>query len=631
MDEKILYGGDVVMKMSFGRVFKQSAILFFLVVVIVLITSHRSLAADLEPYATSANDVSPLIAGIQVLQMGGDGILLRVRGHEIPHPRAVSAPGEGKLVIQWDGVRFPQSTDKRDWWGDYEWDVLRLTLSPAKDSWWKQYEFPLLSRINAEPVDEEGMRMTFTSTSALVIDKIDGIPGSDTLAIQLKAYEQPKVTPVAFKPAVYAKGDPMGIKAPVTLQLRDADVKSVFRMLAEQQNLNLLLDPSVPDMTVTFSFNGVPYHEAFSYLLRMTDLSYSMVGNMLVVGRVDSLGRTLGKEVVRGYLLSYAVDDNGQLRGDLTAALTGLISLSKPPTLDQRNRTLYVTATEEQHTEVAELLEKLDHPGKQVMIQAKIVEVNDDGQQELETLVSAVYDQWLFNFSGGSLGVGYNYSSVGFEEAGIEVPIGGRPSGSDETWTDFTVDGGLKFLSAGLRALESKGNGKVLAHPSVITIDGRPARVSLTRNYRYASGVDSNGNTTFSTVESGPVLNFTPVIGRNGVVTIKVMIETGEVVRFLQAGNGAQAPETTSRRVETQVRVRHGEPFAVGGLYQESKTKSRRRIPVLGYIPLLGDLFTTRSDGHVKSEVAMIVIPYILDIPNDEISTYDLMKSSLGQ
>lgn len=609
----------------------KSIVLLILAVAFASIVSPAAFGADLEPWRTSDADLKPLVAGIQVSQVGGNMVLLRVRGREIPHPRIVSAPGEGKLVIQWDGARFPQTTDKRDWWDDYEWDILRLTLSPEKDQWWKQYDTPILSRINAEPIDEEGMRMTFTSSKALVLERVDGVAGSDSLAILLKEYEAPRAAPVAPKPVTYAKGDPMGIKAPVTLQLRDADVKSVFRMLAEQQNLNLLLDPSVPDMTVTFSFNGVPYHEAFSYLLRMTDLSYSMVGSMLVIGRIDSLGKTLGKEVVRAYRLSYAVDDEGNLRGDLTAALTGLISLSKPPTLDQRNRTLYVTATEEQHIKVAQLLEKLDHPGRQVMIQARIVEVNDDGRQELETLVSAIYDQWLFNFSSAGVGVGYNYANIPFDDAEIEVPIGGRPSGSEETWTDFPVNAGLKFLSAGLRAIESKGAGKVLAHPSVITIDGREAKVSLTRNYRYASGVDSNGNTTFASVESGPVLNFTPVIGRNGVISIKITIETGEVVGFRNAGNGAQVPETTSRKVETQVRVRNGEPFAVGGLYQESKTKSRSRIPVLGYIPLLGDLFSTRVDNHVKSEVAMIVIPYVLDIPDDEISTYDLLKSSLGQ
>jgi type IV pilus assembly protein PilQ len=233
------------------------------------------------------------------------------------------------------------------------------------------------------------------------------------------------------------------------------------------------------------------------------------------------------------------------------------------------------------------------------------------------------------NFSSGGLSAGYNYSSIGFDDAPLDVPIAGRPAGNNATWSDFPVDAGLRFLSAGLRAIESKGKGKILAHPSVITLDGEQARVALTRNLKYVSGTDSNGNTTFSDVESGPSLAFTPIMGRNGVITIRVEIETGEIVQFRNAGNGAQAPETTRRRVETIVRVRNGEPFAVGGLYQESKTSNRVRIPVIGYIPLLGDLFTTRLDQHIKSEVAMVVIPYILDIPDEDIATFDLKQSSL--
>jgi type IV pilus assembly protein PilQ len=398
-------------------------------------------------------------------------------------------------------------------------------------------------------------------------------------------------------------------------------------MLAEQQNINLLLDTSVPEVSITLSFKDVPYNEAFSYLLRMTDLDYSMVGGTLIVGKTESIAKTLGKEVVRAYRLSYAIDEKGAVRGNLISALTGLIRFSKEPTLDERNRTLYITATPEQHEEVAALLSKLDHPGKQIMIQARIIEVNDNGKQDLETLVSAVYSRWLVNFSSMGLSAGYNEAPNSLAPE-LRFPVAGGVPGDDSAW-DVTLSECMRFLSAGLRAIESKGQGKILAHPSVITLDGEEAQVELTRNYKYTSGVDSNGNITFSEVESGPKLTFTPVMGRNGIITIKVEIETGEIVQFHSAGNGAQAPETTSRRVETIVRVRNGEPFAVGGLYQESKTSSRSRIPVLGYIPLLGDLFSTRTDQHTKSEVAMLVIPYILDIPDGDIATFDLKQSSL--
>ncbi|MDR1471184.1 MAG: type II and III secretion system protein [Synergistaceae bacterium] len=627
MDEK--KHSSPILKMAKRKGHSRLVISLVLLAAAIMRTSMVC-AADLPPGRTMNTPTDPVLSGIQVMQAGGDAILLRARGFSIPRPRAASAPGADKLVLQWDGVRFPQSLEKREWWDDRDWDILKLNPTTT-DTWWKQYDLPLLNRINVESVGENGMKMIFTSTKPLVVQRIEGLAGADDISLMLRVYEREKPAALPPKPAARAKNDPMGINAPVTLQLRDADVKSVFRMLADLQNLNLLIDTSVPDVPVTFSFNEVPFKEAFSYLLRAADLTYAVEGGMLIVGRPESLGKTLGKEIVRAYNISYAIDDSGQVRGDITAVLTGLISLSKPPTLDARNRQLYVTATPDQHVQVAELLSKLDHPGRQIMLQARIFEVNDDASQELEALVSSVYDQWLFNFSHLGVGTGYNYSNIPFEEVDFGLPVGGRAPGSDILWEGGVVDSGVKMLSAGLTALESNGRGKSLASPSIITLDGQEANVSLTRNVKYASGVDSNGNVTFSDEESGPMLTFTPVIGRDEVVTIKISVETGEILQWRNAGLGAQAPETSSRRVETTVRVRNGEPFAVGGLFTDNKTTTRQRIPVLGYIPLLGDLFTARNERHIKSEVAIIVIPYILNIPDEEISTFDLLKTSLSK
>jgi type IV pilus assembly protein PilQ len=192
------------------------------------------------------------------------------------------------------------------------------------------------------------------------------------------------------------------------------------------------------------------------------------------------------------------------------------------------------------------------------------------------------------------------------------------------------MDAGLKILTTGLNALETKGKSKNLANPSVITVDGKEATVDLQTEVLYPNGVDANGNTSYARIEAGPMLSFTPVIGRNGMVTIKLVIETG-VVNWRDEGYSQRVPEKSTRRVETVVRVRNGEPFVVGGLYQDIKSTNRNRIPVLGYIPLLGDLFTARSESHNKTEVAMIVIPYILDVPEEGIPTSDLQNASLSQ
>jgi type IV pilus assembly protein PilQ len=574
----------------------------------------------------------PVLASLQAQQMGDSSLHIRIRGFNLPLPRAASAPGEARLVLQWDGARFPQTGDKNDWWTGYDWDVIAIHGTET-NSWWKQYDLPLLNRIIAEPVDEDSLRLTFVTAKPVVVENIQGIAGADELLITLKGFEPEKVPEPPVRPKTYEKGDPMAINAPVTLQLRDADIKSVFRMLADMQKLNLLLDPSVPDMAVTFSFNAVPYSEAFSYLLRMADLSYSITKGMLVVGKPESLGRTLGTEYTKSYRMSYAIDDSGNMRSDLTATLTGLISLSKPPVLDPRTRELYVTATEEQHREINDILERLDHPGRQVMLEARIFSVNDDATQDLEAVVSAIYDQWIATFSGGRLRAGY-YSargatnSIALELDDNIVPLAPPGFGNIDFRGNPALNTGVELLSTGLAALESKGKGKTIANPSVITIDGQEANVAITRTVTYVSGTDQNGNPAYSTLVYGPQMTFLPVIGRDGVITIKIDLQTGSLETLTGNVNTGLVPGTAEREVTTTVRVRDGEPFVVGGLFQEEKNSIKNRVPVLGYLPLLGNLFTTTNETHRKTEVAMIVIPHILDVPNGDIPTSPLKRTS---
>ena len=572
---------------------------------------------------STPENIKPILSGIQVFQIGGTMLNLRIRGFDLPHPQAVSAPGDDRLALKW-AARFPQSTDKKDWWDDYGWDVIRTTEGPA-DSWWKQYDLPLLHRINAEQDGENSMLMTFVTAKPMVIDAIAGVQGADELLVTLKTYEPPPAPVPAEQPREREPGDPMSINSPVTFQLRDAELKSAFRMLADIQKLNLFLDPSVPDVSVTFSFNGVPFSEAFRYLLRSAELDYQVENGILIVAKPENLIRVLGNEVTRSYKLSYAIDENGAVRTDLTAALTGLISLPQPPVLDAANRELYITTSPEQHREVAALLEKLDQPGRQVMLEARIFEVSNQGRQELETLVTGVYDRWVAAFTRRGMDVGYNYFSAGPDfDPDWSLPVGGSIGGF-ANMINFPIEG-ARALSAGLNALESRGLGKNIANPSVITLDGRTAEINLTRTVSYVSGVDSNGNPNISTTSYGPLLHFLPVIGRDDIVTIRILIEAGELIQFRSGGMGAEIPETSNRRVETTVRVRNGEPFVVGGLYQDVRTQQRNRIPVLGYIPFLGDMFTFRTDRHDESEVAIIVIPYILDVPDSGMETFDLIR-----
>jgi type IV pilus assembly protein PilQ len=588
--------------------------------------------AEIEPFQNKDTIIEPLLAGIRVLQLGEDTVIVHVRGYMIPEPRAVTAPGEGTLILQWDGARFPRNTDKRDWWDEYDWDVLKFPSNKNTFEWWKQYDLPLLNRINASPFDVNSMRLTFTTAKPMVLDGVDGIPGSDAQTLRLRVYKEPDAPKPEKPPVTYAKGDPMGIVTPIDVKFADANIKDVFSFVADIQNLNLLMDPSVPDMSITLSFRKAPYNVVFGYLLRMTNLQYSITGNTLVLGTPESLSKTLGILSRRAYPISYAVNRDGVgIRSDLVSVISSLVSLPKDPVVDERNRVIYVEASPEQHEQVAELLKKLDQPGKQIMIEARIVMVQDNATQQLQALVGAVYQQWLAQFTTAGGSIGYNWANVPIQPLDPNLPLGGS-IGGDVVLGDITIGAEQKVLTAGLNEMELQGKTKTLASPSVIAIDGVQAVVDMRTSMRYPSGTDANGNIDFEDVSGGPMLTFTPVLGRNGMITIDVNITAAPAPLLSPSGvGGVSVAQTSERRVTTQVRVRDGEPFVVGGLFDDQKTKSRTRLPVIGYIPLLGDLFSIRNDTRARTEVAMIVIPHILNVPDIDAEGFDLMESSLRQ
>jgi type IV pilus assembly protein PilQ len=575
-----------------------------------------------------AGEPKSIIEGMKVRQVGSSQVMLELRGTSISLP--VQGPTTGSAItLIWRDIRFPRNTDRQDWWDEYGWDVLGLKDKESEE-WYQDYEYNLVQRISVVSNDQQGLTMNVVGEKPLVLKKITGMAGSDRITLTLETVTD-IVPPAPPKPRAPVQGDPLGMYSPVTLELRDVSVREVFRMLADLHKLNLVIDSSVPDNLMTFSFKNAKFSEVFAYMLRMNDLTYALMGNTLVVGTAESIGKTLGKNITKEYKVAY---------GDITkmpAMIMGLVALPKPPVVDERLRALYVTGTPEQHIEVEALMNRIDHPGKQVMLEARLIEINDGAQQEIETLISSVYKGWLFTYGAQGLASEYTYANRDVNPPITNIPPTLTPgkvpilgATDNSTMPINIVDPTMKMLDAGLRAMESDNKGKILANPSVVALDGQKASIKLTHNYLYQSGLDESGNPEFTEQETGPTLDITPIVGRDGFVTLKLKISTGEIVQFRDSGI-SEVPETTKREVDTQIRVRNGELFVIGGLFQENKTKGVTRVPILGYIPLIGELFKSKTDKHSKSEMAFIVMPHILDVPTGSAEIFDMPGKSLMQ
>ncbi len=546
---------------------KRSITYSFFILLVLTVFLAASPVASAIAAETAETDFSgfSVMSGVSVIQTGDTEIMVEVKGNSLPAPEIIKE-GTTKLLLSWPRSYVPSL------------------------NWQKTYHFPLVNSVTLEQ-NGEVLEMIISVNEAMTVKELQGTSPANRYRISLQTMRARTEDELQHAPKIKSvapvrSNDPFARNVPVNMDLRDVELRDVFRMFSDIVGMNIIADPSVPAAYVTMTLKDVPLREAFGYLMKMYDVTYAIMGRTIIVGKASSLGKTLGKEKTRSYHIAYA---EPQAVAGLLQGLAGIDQI----VVDERMRTIYVTARDEQFIKVSEVLERVDNPGRQVMLQARIIEVSDGGQKDLQNSISAIYKKWQFAYaSGGATAIDYNYSNI--------------------------VDSALKTLDARIDYLESKNEGRVLASPSIVTLDGEEAEVKLIRKLKYQSGVDDNGNPVFDDEEVGPTLIFTPTVGRDNFVTIELEIETGDIIGFRQSGQ-SEVPETTERNAETTVRVREGEPFVIGGLFQENDSSSVTQVPILSQIPLIGSLFKSTTSNTDRSEVVMIVIPHILETPNGKI------------
>lgn len=547
----------------------------------------EAFAADKKP---AKKEKLGQLLGMRAEQAGSSLVVLNLEGKNINRPRVVSQ-GENTIVLCFPKNRLPSEEFERN------------------------LDTPLVPKVKLENIDDD-LFMTLITDAAMTMRDIKGPNGADTMTVRLERLEQKPV--VSSKPTPQAPPmKPQDAKKLVTLDLRDAELQDIFRMLGKFMGVNVLVDAAVPHSTMTLLFKNVPLIDVFQYVIRSNGLSYANVGGTLIVGPRTALGKTLGKTTVVGYRVSYG---EPQKVATMINQMTDLGTTPNSVVVDERLRQIYVTGTAAQQEEVKNFLQNFDHPGKQVMIKSRIVEISDTGTDQFKTTLNAVYDWWWASFSNGQFQSGFLQSG---QKSGTATnsPVYTNNDPTSITLPQTTTNtlmnaagNAIRLLDFNITALVEKDEAKVLADPTVVTIDGQKASVKLVDKLKYISERDDAGNPTYSDEEVGPKLEITPIIGRDGVITVTVKLSTGEIVEWKSGSQGEEVPQTTNREVTSQVRVRNGEPFVIGGLFKDNISKTVNKIPILGDIPLLGELFKSRTSKKIRTQVVMVLIPYILDI-----------------
>jgi len=395
---------------------------------------------------------------------------------------------------------------------------------------------------------------------------------------------------------------------PISLNLKEADIKDVIRTFAELTGLNIAVDPGVTG-SVTVDFVDVPWDQALDLILRQNNLTYVLEGNVMRIGTIDRLAaevqasRRLAEEerlnvplTTLSFQLSYAkATEAANLLRDVASPRARII-------VDPRTNQLVISEVPVYMQTMQNLIATIDIPTRQVMIEARIVESTRSFAQEWGV-------DWEF---GGTLdpalgtGTGLVFPNrLGFR--GGPFSFGG--AAAPVLTLNFLDVLGVFDLDVTLRAAESAGFVKVISAPRVTTQDNTAAEIQSGFQIPYQTRI--NFTTTVQYLDATLRLSVTPQITQAGTVIMDIQVQKNEPATGL-AFEGAAGTPLTTRRASTRLMVRDGGTAVIAGIFTTRDNRSQSRVPILHNIPIVGELFKTHDVSTQHDELLIFITPRIV-------------------
>jgi type IV pilus assembly protein PilQ len=459
----------------------------------------------------------------------------------------------------------------------------------------------------------------------------------------------------------------------VTFNFQDIPTRSVLQLIADVSDLNIVVADSVQG-NVTLRLINVPWDQALDIVLQAKGLDKRRRGNVIWVAPqkeiaereeaiadarlkmedkeqliTDYIPVSYGKAKDIAALLTTQTQTNtaggGGASAGGSAAQRGFLSVRGSVTFDDRTNTLLVSDIPSKIQEVRQLIAILDRPVQQVLIESRIVIATDSFARELGVRfgVSGGYEDDNGNvvstagtaaatdrMSNVVLNNRLNGPSRGLPNVapatipnGIAVPPLAQRLNVNMPATSPAGSFGLAILGADylldleLSAAQTEGRSEVISSPRVITANQQEADIKQGQEVGYVTFQNSGGSagTGTATVQFKEVvleLKVTPTITADDRVVLNLNVKKDNVAGFVDSPGGGQVPTLDKREISTEVLVDNGQTVVLGGVYEVSKSETLRKVPMLGDIPVLGNLFKNKGRTDNKAELLIFVTPRIL-------------------
>ncbi|MDH5765532.1 MAG: type IV pilus secretin PilQ [Gammaproteobacteria bacterium] len=427
----------------------------------------------------------------------------------------------------------------------------------------------------------------------------------------------------------------------LSLNFQDIPVRAVLQLIADFTGLNVVVSDSV-DGNLTLRLKNVPWDQALAIILKAKGLSKRESGNVILIAPSEEIAaqekldleaqqQVVELSPIRTAFFTINFAKVSELKkmfeaeggGEEEGATATLLSSRGSVIIDERTNTLIIKDTDEVISEVRRILNKLDIPIRQVLIESRIVIASDDFKKEMGVRFGANKVQ-----SHGATGVDitsgtYNSTAISIGSALDNLGTTGNPfpvditSSTDRLNVNMPVTGasgsvafavltGGTLLDLELSALEAENDGEIISSPRVVTSDRHEAFIEQGVEIPYLSAT-SAGATQVEFKKAVLSIKVTPQITPDDRIIMDLQVNKDAVGQVF-----ANIPSIDTREVTTQVLVNNGDTIVLGGIYETETRNELDKVPLLGDLPIIGSFFRHSLESIQKQELLIFVTPKIL-------------------
>ena len=427
----------------------------------------------------------------------------------------------------------------------------------------------------------------------------------------------------------------------LTLNFQDIETRAVLQLLAETSGKNIVVSDTVQG-NVTLRLRNVPWDQALDIVMTTKGLDMRQNGNVIMVAPAREIAARETADLEAKLAISELEPTYSEFLQVNYAKASDIASLIQADSggnpllsdrgsvgVDDRTNTLLVQDTAERLQNIRRLVRALDIPIKQVLIESRIVVVNDDFSRDLGIRLGVTAfnesNTGLTAISGSGQGTDNMISTYLENQADPTSPfLLEYPTLTNRYNVPLPITGAAGRFSLAvlendylidleLTAMEAEGRGEIVSTPRVITANQKEATIKQGVEIPYQQSA-SSGATTIQFKEAVLELVVTPQITPDNNIVMDLRVSKDNVGEIISTGGlGGTVPSIDTRSVETQVLVANGQTVVLGGIYETERRETVNKVPFLGDIPVAGALFRSKQRTDNKAELLIFVTPRILE------------------